>query len=72
MGNSAPKCPICACPLKVGIAKGRKSGKAFVMLRCPVDGRHFRGFITDRQYTARFLGNLETAQKSTEIKESGG
>ena len=40
------KCPICANPLSIRMAKGRKSNKLFIMLVCPLDGRHFRGFIT--------------------------
>ena len=38
---------------------GRKSGKAFLMLVCPVDGRHFRGFITDRTYVRQVMSRLE-------------
>lgn len=40
-------CPVCSKPLSVTVAKGRKSNKPFIMLKCDVDGRHFRGFITD-------------------------
>ena len=51
--------------MSVRLAKGRKSGKSFVMLLCPADGRHFRGFITDKAYVASVLGKLEAqASKS--------
>lgn len=43
-------CLICGTCLSLRTARGRKSNKAFLMLVCPVDGRHFRGFITDLNY----------------------
>ena len=48
-------CPICSNPLSVRIAKGRKSNKSFIMLKCDLDGRHFRGFITDQQYVKKVI-----------------
>ena len=60
-GHSVP-CLICGVPLSLRTARGRKSGKAFLMLVCPVDGRHFRGFITDRDYVKQVLARLEKAQ----------
>ena len=50
-------CPICSKPLSVTVAKGRKSNKPFIMLKCDVDGRHFRGFITDQDFVRRILQN---------------
>ena len=47
--NQVP-CPVCSQPLSVRIAKGRKSGKPFVMLVCAVDGRHIRAFVSDRKF----------------------
>ncbi|MBM2824772.1 MAG: hypothetical protein HW402_436 [Dehalococcoidales bacterium] len=64
MNADSPCCPICTCPLTVSLAKGRKSGKPFVMLKCPVDGRHFRAFITDRPYVERLVNSLEATQES--------
>ncbi len=49
------KCPICENNLSVRPSKGRKSNKPFIMLVCPEDGRHFRGFITDQQYIKKVL-----------------
>ena len=46
-------CPICSHPLSIRIARGRKSNKPFIMLKCDKDGRHFRGFITDQDYVSR-------------------
>lgn len=44
--NSA-LCPVCTSPLDIRPSRGRRSGKPFLMLICPHNGRHFRGFITD-------------------------
>ncbi len=52
-------CLICGDPLEVRMARGRKSGKPFVMLVCGRDGRHFRGFVTDQAYVGEFLARLE-------------
>ena len=48
-------CPICATTLSISLARGRKSNKPFIMLKCDVDGRHFRGFITDQKYISKLL-----------------
>jgi hypothetical protein len=52
-------CLICQQPLTMRLARGRKSGKPFLMLICQVDGRHFRGFINDQTYVQRVLARLE-------------
>lgn len=57
--SNTPRCLVCGQPLVVRIAHGRKSGKSFVMLLCPLDGRHFRAFINDEQYVAGVLARLE-------------
>jgi hypothetical protein len=61
MTPSSPQVPclICTAALALRLARGRKSGKPFLMLVCPVDGRHFRGFITHRDYVAGVLARLE-------------
>ena len=56
--NQAP-CPVCTLPLRVRLARGRKSGKTFVMLLCAPDGRHFRAFISDRDFVQRTLDAAE-------------
>ena len=58
--NSAISCPVCHGPLDLRIAHGRKSGKPFLLLICPVDGRHFRGFIADREYVGTVVQNAES------------
>jgi hypothetical protein len=52
-------CPVCEQQLSVRLARGRKSGKPFVMLVCPSDGRHIRGFINDQKFVASVLSRLE-------------
>ena len=56
--NQAP-CPVCTLPLRVRLARGRKSGKTFVMLLCAQDGRHFRAFISDQDYVAQVIQRVE-------------
>jgi len=57
------RCPVCSDPLSFQIARGRKSGKPFLMVKCLRDGRHFRGFVGDKNYVARLLEHLEQGQK---------
>ena len=52
-------CLVCKEPLTVRLAKGRKSGKPFVMMICPKDGRHFRAFINDQKYVSKVLERIE-------------
>jgi hypothetical protein len=52
-------CHICQAPLNVKLARGRKSGKPFVMLACPEDGRHIRAFIADRAYVENLIDLVE-------------
>jgi hypothetical protein len=52
-------CPICSNALSIRMAKGRKSNKPFIMLVCPLDGRHFRGFITDQNYMNKVLAEYK-------------
>jgi hypothetical protein len=67
MTPSAPvPCLLCAAALTLRLVRGRKSGKPFLMLICPVDGRHFRGFITHRDYVAGVLARLEGQTPSPE------
>jgi len=60
--NSIPCCPICSNTLSLRVATGRKSGKPFIMLMCSVDGRHFRGFICDRNYVRQVMEQVEAKQ----------
>lgn len=52
------KCPICGTLMEVLPSKSTKSGKPYIQLKCPVDARHFRGFIHDREFVeAALLGH---------------
>lgn len=61
-------CPVCSDPLSVRLAKGRKSGKPFVMLVCPVDGRHIRAFVSDQDFVS---GVIEKAGIQQRIGDTG-
>ena len=52
-------CHICQATLQVRLARGRKSGKPFVMLVCPKDGRHIRAFVADRAYVQGLVDQVE-------------
>jgi len=59
VSNPMPSCPVCRLPLSLRPAQGRKSGKPSLMLLCPQDGRHFRGFISDRTFVNQLLARLQ-------------
>lgn len=52
-------CHICQSSLKVKLCYGRKSGKPGVSLSCPVDGRHLRAFVTDKEYVQGVMERLK-------------
>ena len=52
-------CVVCSTPLTVRAARGRKSGKPFLMVVCSQDPRHFRGFIADREYVKAVMERAE-------------
>ena len=66
--SGIPSCPICGQALVVRLARGRKSGKPFVMLRCSRDGRHYRAFINDKGYVAHVVERLEA---NAQVKKEG-
>ena len=57
--NQGIPCLVCGEPLTLRLAKGRKSQKIFLMLVCGRDGRHFRGFVNDREFVDQVLSRLE-------------
>jgi hypothetical protein len=60
--NQALQCPVCGEPMAFQIARGRKSGKPFLMVKCLRDGRHFRGFVGDKIYVEKLLEHLEASK----------
>lgn len=65
--SEALACPVCNQPMAFQIARGRKSGKPFLMVKCLKDGRHFRGFVGDRDYVARLLEHLEQHKSANDV-----
>lgn len=53
-------CFICNEAIEVRPARGRRSGKPFLMLICRQSGKHFRGFITDQEYVAKVVAATGT------------
>ena len=53
-------CPVCGEALRLSPASSRraKNMKAFLMLACPISGKHFRGFIGDQPFVARVIESL--------------
>ena len=43
-------CLVCDGPIDIQLTKTRKSQKPCINMRCESDGRHFRAFITDREF----------------------
>jgi rRNA processing protein Gar1 len=52
------------------IARGRKSGKPFLMVKCLRNGRHFRGFIGDQVYVRKLLERLERGNGNEPVMKS--
>lgn len=48
--TSTMPCIVCHSEMSLQVARGRKSGKVFLMMVCAVDGRHFRAFIADKVF----------------------
>ena len=60
--NQSLQCPVCGEAMAFQIARGRKSGKPFLMVKCLRDGRHFRGFVGDKIYVEKLLEHLEASK----------
>jgi hypothetical protein len=69
MNESNLICPICGKSLSLRIARGRKSNKPFIMLKCAADARHYRAFIGDRTYIERVIDQLESKKQSEKTNQ---
>ena len=75
---SSIPCPVCATPLTIAPARSRKARnpKLFLMLVRPQDGRHFRGFINDKEFVNRALEAakmpVETVHERQRVRVRGG
>ena len=65
-------CPVCANPLSVRAAAGRKSHKPFIMFVCDVDPRHFRGFITNQEFVRSVLEKKDESKGSKRASKDMG
>ena len=54
-----PRCLICGDPLIIRPSRSRKTGKPSIMIVCPNDGRHFRGWITYQPYVKEVMDKME-------------
>ena len=57
--SNTPNCIVCGEALDLRSTQGRRSRKLSLMFVCPVDGRHFRAFITYKPYVDAVLGRME-------------
>ncbi len=56
--NDSLPCPICGTDLQVKPCRPSKAGKNSLHVRCPVDGRHLRGFIAHQPLVDDLLRGL--------------
>ena len=59
-----PLCLICGQALKVSLTTSQK-GRYAVALACPVDGRHFRGFVNHRPFVVQVMADTAALQKGS-------
>lgn len=52
-------CLVCQGPIDIKIAETRKSQKPCINMRCQLDGRHFRAFITDREFVENMMAEAD-------------
>jgi predicted RNA-binding Zn-ribbon protein involved in translation (DUF1610 family) len=64
--SGLPSCPVCGKALVARLARSRKSGQPFVMLKCRREARHYRAFIADKAYVAEVLERLEAGDQTKE------
>ena len=67
-GTPGIGCPVCSRTLRVGTSTS-KIGRVALVLVCPEDGRHFRGFINDGAYVRGVLDVLERRQNESEAEQ---
>ena len=72
--SNTPDCLVCGEPLDLRRTQGRSSRKPSLMFVCPVDGRHFRAFVTYRPYVDAVLARLAAhiASSGNEGDTDGG
>ena len=63
--SNTPNCLVCGEALDLRQTQGRSSHKRSLMFVCPVDGRHFRAFVTYSPYVDAVLARLAQIDLST-------
>ena len=56
--SNTPNCLVCGEALDLRRTQGRSSRKPSLMFVCPVDGRHFRAFVTYSPHVDAVLARL--------------
>lgn len=62
--SNTPNCLVCGEALDLRKTQGRRSRKPSLMFVCPVDGRHFRLFITYQPYVDAVLARLDDQESA--------
>ena len=57
--DAAILCPICGAALTLPPCRPSRAGKNSLHVRCPVEGRHLRGFIAHQPLVDEVLGQLQ-------------
>ena len=64
--SNTPNCLVCGEALDLRKTQGRRSRKPSLMFVCPVDGRHFRGFVTYAPFVDGVLARLKEHKASSD------
>lgn len=59
MTSADLNCPVCGGSLAFKLAHSKRTAKVFVMMMCPVNGKHLRAFISDKGFVDSALAKLE-------------
>ena len=70
--SNTPNCLVCGEALDLRQTQGRSSRKPSIMFVCPVDGRHFRAFVTYRPFVEAVLERLATHVASSNSEDDLG
>ena len=65
--NDSLPCPLCGADLTVAPCRPSKAGKNSLHIRCPVDARHFRGFIAHQPLVNELLQRLRDSAQPQEV-----
>ena len=71
MNNDMPLCPICKNKLVITLARGRKSNKPFVMLKCAKDDAISVLLSLTSHTSRRYWRALNTSSKSGHKSNAG-